>query len=147
MLQRSRWLSLLIADWASAMYVYQSCSFQLDRENNFSLSPFARGNLKIWSCETDSVVLPRVSPLILHTQAKSCPSSRTLFFPLAFRNGVHLPSTPIGSNPSVYGYAIAYRWRSPPRVRRLRASNPQSSSSNPMDLLLFASLFSHQRLV
>ena len=49
-----------------------------------------------------------------------------------FPRGVHLfiPLTAIGSVPSLSGRAIAYRWRSPPRVRRLRASSPQGSSSN-----------------
>ena len=34
----------------------------------------------------------------------------------------------IGSAPSSSGHAIAYRWRSLPRVRRHRASKPQGSS-------------------
>ena len=34
----------------------------------------------------------------------------------------------IGPVPSLSGYAIAYRWRSLPRVRRDRASKPQGSS-------------------
>ena len=50
--------------------------------------------------------------------------------PLAFRDGVYLsinddhtyiPSTAIGSAPSLSGHAISYRWRSMPRVRRHRA--------------------------
>ena len=36
----------------------------------------------------------------------------------------------IGSVPSLSGQAVAYRWRSLPRVRRHRASSPQGSSSN-----------------
>ena len=52
----------------------------------------------------------------------------------------------IGSVPSLSGHAIAYRWRSLPRVRRHRVSKPQGSSERvlpwqiPMDQLIFASL-------
>ena len=52
----------------------------------------------------------------------------------------------IGSVPSLSGHAIAYRWRSLPRVRRHRASKPQGSSERvlpwqiTMDQLIFASL-------
>ena len=38
------------------------------------------------------------------------------------------PPYAIGSVPSLSGPAIAYRWRSLPRVRRHRASKPQGSS-------------------
>ena len=38
------------------------------------------------------------------------------------------PPYAIGSVPSLSGQAIAYRWRSLPRVRRHRASKPQGSS-------------------
>ena len=46
--------------------------------------------------------------------------------------GVHLliPPFAIGSVPSLSGHAVAYGWRSLPRVRRHRASSPQGSSSN-----------------
>ena len=43
---------------------------------------------------------------------------------------VFKPSYAMGSVPSLSGHAIAYRWRSLPRVRRHRASGPQGSSSN-----------------
>ena len=52
----------------------------------------------------------------------------------------------IGSVPSLSGHAIAYRWRSLPRVRRHRASKPHGSSERvlpwqiTMDQLIFASL-------
>ena len=52
----------------------------------------------------------------------------------------------IGSVPSLSGHAIAYRWRSLPRVRRHRASKPQGSSERvlpwqiTMDQLIFVSL-------
>ena len=65
-----------------------------------------------------------------------------------FRGGVHFMKPPyaIGSVPSLSGHAIAYRWRSLPRVRRHRASKPQGSSERvlpwqiTMDQLIFASL-------
>ena len=60
------------------------------------------------------------------------------------------PPYAIGSVPSLSGHAVAYRWRSLPRVRRHRASKPQGSSKRvlpwqiTMDQLIFASL-SHTR--
>ena len=56
------------------------------------------------------------------------------------------PPYAIGSVPSLSGHAVAYRWRSLPRVRRHRASKPQGSSERvlpwqiTMDQLIFASL-------
>ena len=56
------------------------------------------------------------------------------------------PPYAIGSVPSLSGHAIAYRWRSLPRVRRHRASKPQGSSERvlpwqvTMDHLVYASL-------
>ena len=56
------------------------------------------------------------------------------------------PPYTIGSVPSLSGHAIAYRWRSLPRVRRHRASKPQGSSERvlpsqvTMDQLICASL-------
>ena len=55
------------------------------------------------------------------------------------------PPYAIGSVPSLSGHAIAYRWRSLPRVCRHRASKPQGSSERvlpwqiTMDQLIFAS--------
>ena len=52
----------------------------------------------------------------------------------------------IGSVPSLSGHAIAYRWRSLPRVRQHKASKSQDSSERvlpwqvTMDQLIFASL-------
>ena len=71
--------------------------------------------------------------------------------PPDFRGGVHSfkPSYAIGSVPSLSGHAIAYRWRSLPRVRRNRPSSPQGISSNgcclciTMDQLMCVSLFPH----
>ena len=70
--------------------------------------------------------------------------------PPEFRGGVHLiilkPPYAIGWVPSLSGHAIAYRWRSLPRVRRHRASKPQGSSERVLpwqittDQLTYASL-------
>ena len=77
-----------------------------------------------------------------------CPWRR----PYIFASTTHT----IGSVPSLSGHTIAYRWRSLPRVRWHRASNPQGSSSNgcgwclciTMDqMLLCSSLFPHPLLV
>ena len=52
----------------------------------------------------------------------------TYGIPPEFRGGVHMkPPYAIGSVPSLSGHAVAYRWRSLPRVRRHRASKPQGS--------------------
>ena len=71
----------------------------------------------------------------------------TYGIPPEFRGGVHMkPPYAIGSVPSLSGHAVAYRWRSLPRVRRHRASTPQGSSERvlpwqiTMDQLIFASL-------
>ena len=98
---------------------------------NISLAPFAPDNLV--SRETGSAVPSRVSLVILHTQAKSGAYSRAPLLPSTFYDGVHLHCQPpyaIVSVPSLSGHAIAHRWRSPPRVRRPRASSSQGSSSN-----------------
>ena len=54
--------------------------------------------------------------------------------PPDFRGGIHLfipPTAIIGPVPSLSaGHAIAYRWRTLPKVRRHSASSPQGSSSN-----------------
>ena len=71
----------------------------------------------------------------------------TYGIPPGFRGGIHMkPPYAIGSVPSLWGHAVAYRWRSLPRVRRHRASKPQGSSEwvlpwqITMDQLIFASL-------
>ena len=71
----------------------------------------------------------------------------TYEIPPEFRGGVHLkPPYAIGSVPSLLSHAVAYRWRSLPRVRRHGASKPQSSSERvlpwqvTMDQYIFSSL-------
>ena len=88
--------------------------------------------------------IPR-QPAHLHTQAESGAylrdSSR-----VPRRRPSMKPPYAIGSVPCLSGHAIAYRWRSLPRVRRHRASKPQGSSERvlpwqvTMDQLIFASL-------
>ena len=68
------------------------------------------------------------------------------FLPSSAAASIMKPPYAIGSVPSLSGHAIAYRWRSLPRVCRHRASKPQGSSERvlpwqiTMDQLIFASL-------
>ena len=115
---------------------------QLNRENNIPLSPCVPENLV--SRDGFSRPVPR-QPDHLHTQAESGAylrdSSR-----VPRRRPFMKPPYAIGSVPSLSGHAIAYRWRSLPRVRRHRASKHQGSSERvlpwqiTMDQLIFASL-------
>ena len=115
---------------------------QLNRENNIPLSPCVPENLV--SRDGFSRPVPR-QPAHLHTQAESGvylrDSSR-----VPRRRPFMKPPYAIGSVPSLSGHAIAYRWRSLPRVRLHRASKPQGSSERvlpsqiTMDQLIFASL-------
>ena len=101
-----------------------------------SLSAFVPENL-VWRDGFGSPV-PR-QPAHLHTQAE---------FGAYSRDSSRVPKPPyaIGSVPSLSGHAIAYRWRSLPRVRRHGASKPQGSSERvlpwqvTMDQIIFASL-------
>ena len=115
---------------------------QLNRENNIPLSPCVPENLV--SRDGFSRPVPR-QPAHLHTQAESGAylrdSSR-----VPRRRPFMKPPYAIGSVPSLSGHAIAYRWRSLPRVRRHWASKPQGSSERvlpwqvTMVQLIFASL-------
>ena len=115
---------------------------QLNRENNIPLSPCVPENLV--SRDGFSRPLPR-QPAHLHTQAESGAYSRDSSR-VPRRRPFMKPPYAIGSVPSLSGHAIAYRWRSLPRVRRHRASKPQASSERvlpwqiTMDQLIFASL-------
>ena len=109
---------------------------------NVPLSPCVPENLV--SRDGFSRPVPR-QPVHLHTQAESSSylrdSSR-----VPRRRPFMKPPYAIGSVPSLSGHAIAYRWRSLPRVRRHRASKPQGSFERvlpwqvTMDQLIFASL-------
>ena len=118
---------------------------QLNRENEYCmpLSPCVPENL----VSRDGFSRPVTrQPAHLHTQTESGAylrdSSR-----VPRRRPFMKPPYAIGSVPSLSCHAIAYRWRSLPRVRRHRASKPQEGSFErvlpwqvTMDQLAFASL-------
>ena len=109
---------------------------QLNREK--IIFPCPRSRLRIWSRETGSAVPSRVSLLILHTQAESGAYSRGSSRVPRRCPFIYLkPPYAIGSVPSLSGHAIAYRWRSLPRVRRRGASKPQRSNDRRKELLLY----------
>ena len=116
---------------------------QLNRENNIPLSPCVPENLV--SRDGFSRPVPR-QPAHLHTQAESGAYSRDSSR-VPRRSPFMKPPYAIGSVPSLLGHAIAYRWRSLPRVLRHRASKPQGSSERvlpwqiTMDQLIFASRY------
>ena len=125
--------------WINRVRLPTPARGQLNRE----LSPCVPENLV--SRDRFSRPVPR-QPAHLHTQAESGAylrdSSR-----IPRRRPFMKPPYAIVSVPSLSGHAIAYRWRSLPRVRRHRASKPQGSSERvlpwqvTMDQLIFASLF------
>ena len=88
--------------------------------------------------------VPR-QPAHLHTQAE-CGAYLRDSPRVPRRRPFMKPPYAIGSVPSLSGHAIAYRWRSMPRVRPHRASKPQGSSERvlpwqiTMYQLIFASL-------
>ena len=111
---------------------------------DFPLSPFAPESLV--SRDGFGSPVPR-RPAHLHTQTESgaylqdsprVPRRRPFIY---FK-----PPYAIGSVPSLSGHAVAYRWRSLPRVHRHRASKPQGSSKRVLpwqittDQLICASL-------
>ena len=119
---------------------------QLNRENEYFLSPFAPENLV--SHDGFGSPVPR-QPAHLHTQAESGAYSRDFSRVPRRRPFIYLkPPYAIGSVPSLSGHDIAYRWPSLPRVRRHRASKPHGSSERvlpwqvTMDQSICAS-FSH----
>ena len=109
---------------------------------NIPQSPCVPENLV--SRDGFSCPVPR-QPAHLHTQAESGAYLRD-YSRVPRRRPFMKPPYAIGSVPSLSGHAIAYRWRSLPRVRRHRASKPQGSSERvlpwqvTMDQLIFASL-------
>ena len=115
---------------------------QLNRENEHFPVPVRA--LELVSRDGFSRPVPR-QPAHLHTQAQSGAylrdSSR-----VPRRRPFMKPPYAIGPVPSLSGHAIAYRWRSLPRVRRHRASKRQGSSERvlpwqvTMDQLISASL-------
>ena len=104
---------------------------QLNRENNIPLSPCVPENLV--SRDGFSRPVPR-QPAHRYTQAESGAyfrdSSR-----VPRRRPFMKPPYAIGSVPSLSGQAIAYRWRSLPRVRRHRAGKHQGGSERVLPCL------------
>ena len=92
---------------------------QLNRENNFPLSPYTVPENLVLR-DGFSRPVPR-QPAHLHTQAESGVYLRD-FSQVPRRRPFMKPPYAIGSASSLSGHAIAYRWRSLPRVRRYRAS-------------------------
>ena len=91
---------------------------------NIILSAFAPESL----VSRDGFGIPvQRQPPHLHTQAESGAYPRDSSR-VPRRRPFMKPPYAIGSVPSLSGHAIAYRWRSLPRVRRHRASKPQGSS-------------------
>ena len=127
-INRVRLPILLVVSWTGKM--------------NIPLSPCVPENLV--SRDGFSRPVPR-QPAHLHTQAESGAylrhSSR-----VPRRRPFMKPPYATGSVPSLSGHAIAYRWRSLPRVRWHRASKSQGSSERvlpwevTMDQLIFAPL-------
>ena len=93
---------------------------------NISLSAFAPQNL----VSRDGFGSPILrKPAHLYVQAESGAYFRDSSRVPRRRPFIYLnPPYAIGSVPSISGHAIAYRWRSLPRVGRHRASKPQGSS-------------------
>ena len=123
---------------------------QLKRENEyFAVSSFAPENLV--SRDKFGSPVPHESAH-LYARAESSAYLRDPSRVLRRCPFVYLkPPHAIGPVPSLSGHAIAYRWRSLPKVRRHRPSKPQGSSERVlpwqvtmMDQLMCAS-FSHTR--
>ena len=99
---------------------------QLNRVNNIPLFPCVPENLV--SRDGFSRPVPR-QPAHPHTPAESGAYSRDSSR-VPRRRPFMKPPYAIGSVPSLSGHAIAYRWRSLPRVRRHKASKPQGIYSS-----------------
>ena len=78
--------------------------------------PCPRLRLKNWFCETGLAVPSRVSLLILYTNAESGAYSRD-FFRYPRRRSYIFTTIHHRVITTLSGHAIAYRWRSLPRVR------------------------------
>ena len=137
-------------EYGSNGYGCQSCSWSAEYF-------FPRSSLRIWSRETGPSVPSRVSLLIIYTQDESCLDANSRDSSRFPRRRPHnIPSTAIGSIPSLSGHAITYRWRSLPRVHWYRASSPRGSSSkngcclfrfHHGPIVLYPSVFSHPLLL
>ena len=116
---------------------------------NIPLSPYVHVNLV--SRDGFSRPVPsRVSLLIFILRLNLSGAYLGNFSRVPRRCPFMKPPHAIGPVPSLSGHAIAYRWRSLPRLRRHRASKPQGSSERVLpwqvivDQLLCASIFHTQ---
>ena len=131
-----------IAEYGSTGQGCQSCSWSAEQGKIIPPSPCVPENLV--SQDGFSRPISR-QPAHLHTQAESGAYLRNSSR-VPRRRPFMKPPNAIGSVPSLSGHAIAYRWRSLPRVRRHRASKSQGSSERvlpwqvTMDQLICASL-------
>ena len=91
---------------------------QLNRENDFFCP---RSRLIIWSSETGSAVRPGPACSSPYSGWIWCPLT-TGFLPISVTVSIYSfkPPYAIGPVSSLSGHAIAYRWRSMPRIRRQR---------------------------
>ena len=110
---------------------YGRQSYSLSAEQGSLCFPCSRSHLRTWSPETGSADPSRVSPLIVDTQAQPiiwCLLTGFLRRPYVSCLHRQLPSGhPV---PSFSGHALAYRWRSLPKIRRHGTSSPQGSPGN-----------------
>ena len=117
----------LTAEYGSIGCACQSCLFVLSWTGKM-VSPFAPDNL------VSRDKLRRPIPCQPAHSPYSVRLNRILltgFLPISAAAAIYFyRQPPIVPSLSGHTIMIAYRWRSPPRVRRHRASNPQGSSSN-----------------
>ena len=119
--------------------------------------PWPRSPLRIWSRQTGSTVPSRVSPRLFSAPrldligwcllTRLSPSSR---FPRLRRVHPH-HQPPSGQSRFYWVTQLAYRSRSPPRVRWHRARSPQGSLSNGnypfKEQLLYLGLLYYNRVL
>ena len=111
-----------------------TCSKSMDQPDRVAnpargLFPCPRSRLRIWFHETGSAVPSRVS-LLISILRLNLVLTYAGFLPSSAAANIYSFKSPyaLGSVRSLSGHAIAYRWRSLPRVRRHRASKSQGSS-------------------
>ena len=113
------------------------------RKMNF---PCTRSRLRTWSREAGCGSPVQRQPDYLHTQVESGAYLRDSSRVLRRRPFIYFSAVRHRGSPECNGHAIAYRWRSLPRVRRHRARKVQDSSKRAlpwqvtMDQLMCASL-------
>ena len=136
-------MSSNVAEYGSNEYDRQSYSWSAEQWK--LIFPCPRSRLKIWSRDTCSTV-PSGSAACSFSTLRLNLVLTHMIPPAAASIYLFKPPYAIVSVPSLSGHAIAYRWRSLPRIRRHRTSKPQGSSKRvlpwqiTMDQLICASL-------